>query len=99
MRPQPAAAPAPAGSPQLSAEETKKKGAGLLREYMQLRSTREVLEIITSELVPGQADFALIVEAWFTVAFEERGIDLGALKVRAGFSVVYITSLLWDGPL
>ena len=79
----PAAAPAPAGLAQLSAEEMKKKGAGMLREFMNLRSTKDAVEIITSELVPGQADFALIIEEWFAIAFLERGIDLGALKVRA----------------
>lgn len=57
------------------------KATGLLLEFVQLRNTKEAAAIVSEELVPGRANFATVVEAWFSAAFEKKEVDRAAFKV------------------
>jgi hypothetical protein len=52
----------------------------MVREFSTNRSTKDVLETLQQELLPGNADLAAVVEAWFTTAFEEKGINKANFK-------------------
>ena len=53
----------------------------MVREFVANRSTKDALETVQQELVPGNADMAVVIETWFTTTFEEKGIEQGAFKV------------------
>lgn len=58
------------------------RAVALMVEYMTLKSTKEVQEVISQELQPSRIDYSTIVAAWISAACEKKEVDRELFKVR-----------------
>lgn len=70
------------------------RAVSLMVEYMSLRSTNEVQEVISQELSPSTTDFSTIVTAWISAACEKKEVNREAFKVWPVSSLLCIHILL-----
>lgn len=66
-------------APKASQEQ---RAVSLMVEYMSLKSSKEVQEVIGQELSPSRTDFSTIVTAWISAACEKKEVDREVFKVR-----------------
>ena len=72
--------PAEPGRAAPKADE-EQRAVALMVEYMTLKSTKEVQEVISQELQPSRLDYSPIIAAWISAACEKKEVDREQFKV------------------
>ena len=62
--------------------DQEQKAVSLMVEYMTLKSTKEVQEVLSQELQPSRLDFSPIVAGWISAACEKKEVDRETFKVN-----------------
>lgn len=61
--------------------DEEQRAVALMVEYMTLKSTKEVQEVISQELQPSRIEYGSIVAGWISAACEKKEVDRELFKV------------------
>ena len=70
--------------------DEEQRAVALMVEYMSLKSTKEVQEVISQELQPSRIEYGSIVAGWISAACEKKEVDRELFKVGTSDQICVI---------